>query len=327
MPNRRFRLASALTLSLLLQAGSALAQTSLPGAPPAAGGLFGLTVGSWYVESHLVSAGTFIDGVDSDHSASHIAPTLLAVDVADHQSLGSKSAAAAARVGATSLGTSAAAGDALHPDGTWTAAASYASVMYWAVLDGNAPLTFNLKLDGHLGVTGSRALGDDRSGAALAVFAQGSQRNFTTESQRALFSGAGIDIDAEGDALLTQFKAWPTTTQPQLATFGAQASVATPGVDVDTSLHVTAEGTRIDCDPGVSPVCGRYFYFLNVFMFTGAQNGGFADFSHTLQVDSFSLGGGAAQPFLPQSPVPEPASTALMLLGGAALAALRRRRG
>lgn len=312
----------ALSLGLLLNAGAAVAQATLP-LPP----LSGLTPGQWFVGSNQVSASTLIDGIESGKDAFHIAPrpTELAMDVKDGQTQGSKSATAFARVGPNSLGTAVGASDPLNPDSTFTGALAQASLLYVAVLDNPVSVRFELKLDGQLDVNGSRSLGSDRSSASLAMFAWGSQSNGTTEQQRALFANAGIDIDAEGDAMLAQLQAWPTSTQAHLATLGAQATTSSPHVTVDETLHVTAEGTRIDCDVSVAPICGRYVYYVGVSLFTLAQNGGFADFSHTLQVSSFSIDGGAAQAFAPTSPVPEPASALLMLIGGAALLARRRR--
>ena len=50
---------------------------------------------------------------------------------------------------------------------------------------------------------------------------------------------------------------------------------------VDDTLHVVAEGTRIDCDPALAASCGKYVYFASLWLVTGAQNGAFVDFSHT----------------------------------------------
>ncbi|HET9642804.1 MAG TPA: PEP-CTERM sorting domain-containing protein, partial [Burkholderiaceae bacterium] len=76
----------------------------------------------------------------------------------------------------------------------------------------------------------------------------------------------------------------------------------------------------------ISPACGRYFYMAGAFLFTGAQNGGFADFSHTLEITSVSVGDGAAQPFEALSPVPEPASATLLAVGMLGLFSIVTRR-
>jgi hypothetical protein len=65
---------------------------------------------------------------------------------------------------------------------------------------------------------------------------------------------------------------------------------------------------------------------MNVALFTGAQNGASADFSHTLNVASYSVNGGPAQAFNAVSAVPEPTSGLLLALGLTGLAALRWQR-
>jgi hypothetical protein len=138
---------------------------------------------------------------------------------------------------------------------------------------------------------------------------------------------AGLGAFAEGgDPLLQQLISAKPSTQTHLDVYGAQSDVDHRAVDIDTTLHVSANGTRIDCDTPISPACGRYFYAVDAFLFTGAQNGGLADFSHTLEVASISIGGGAAQPFNAISAVPEPATALLMALGLCGLAGRRRAR-
>jgi hypothetical protein len=312
----------------LLTTGAAIAQVPFP-APtlPLDGGLAAFTAGQWYAVYHQASASTLIGDVESTQEVYHLpirAGELVAA-VTDSQTIGSKSAAGTARATLASLGTSAAAGDPLHPDSTFAGALSFASISYVAVLDSQTQVRLNLKLDGRLGVTGSRALGDDRSSAAVAVSAFGSLPEGTDADYRALYAGAGIDPDAEGTAMLAQLKAWPTSSQTHLTTFGAQADTSHNLVTVHETLQVTAEGTKIDCDPSLASICGKYVYYAGVFLFTEAQNGAFADFSHTLSIASFSIGGGEALPFAPAAPVPEPASVLLMAAGLAALAGWRRR--
>ena len=304
------------------------------GAPTPAN-LYGLELNQWYVASNEVFAGTIIDGAlsRSGGTVDFPTPSQLSRSADNAQHNDSKLASAFARVGPYSLGTSASAGAPLEPTATGSVAIGHAVVGYWAMLDQDTTVTFNLKLDGHLGTTGDVALGADRSGAAVTAFAFGSETGLSSANAYTMFAKAGLGAFAEGnneDAALQELISAQPSTQLHLDVYGAQSDVNHRAVDVDTMLHVSANGTRIDCDTPISPACGRYFYMVGTFLFTGGQTGGLADFSHTLQVSSVSIGGGAAQPFLPASPVPEPASWLLMAAGMAALAALagtRRRRG
>lgn len=321
----------ALSLTAALAPHGASADVSLPPlllGTPDASNLYGLALNQWFVVTNEVTAGTIIDGALSQQGGTLSFPSAaqLSRQADDAQAAGGKLASAFARVGANSLGASASAGAPLEPMGTGSMAVGHAFVGYWAVLDRDTSIHFDLRLDGRLATTGDRAAGADRSGAAVTALVAGSEANFTTESQYALLRAAGLDAFAVGgDPLLQQLISARSSTQTHLDVFGAQSQTMDRSLDIDTSLHVTANGTRINCDTPVSPACGRYFYMVGAFLFTGAQNGGFADFSHTLQVSSFSIDGGVAQPFSPASPVPEPASALLMLLGGAALVGLRRR--
>jgi len=312
----------------------ATAQVTLPGGPVTAGpeSFYGLLLNQWYVAGNHVNASTFIDGASGSQGGflSFPTPATLSRTAEASQSSGNKLASSAAAVSSTRLGAFASAGAPLEPMATWAGATAYSLVSYWAVLDRDAPVRFDLHLDGLLSTTGGRLSGPDASGAAVAVLAHGSETNPSNASQAALFARAGIDVNAEGDALLQQLSTLSPSTQTHLDAFGAQSDAMHPSMNIDTDLHVTARGTRIDCDGSepapVSAACGRYVYFMNVFLFTGAQNGGIADFSHTLQVTGLSIDGAATQPFQALSPVPEPASAALLLCGLAALGGLAARR-
>lgn len=326
-----------LALFAALLPGLAAAQATLPVPPlgdPTPGSLYGALLNQWYVGINHVSAGTFIDGATTLNGGMAVMPRpaelVRSADTA--QMLGSKQASAAASVSSTRLGGYSRAIDPLDANSTWTGALSYAVVSYWAVLDSPAPVRFDLKLGGTLATSGDRNLGADASGAAVAAVAYGSQSNPTNESQAALFGAAGFTWLAEGDVLLHELSTLKSSTQTHLDTFGAQSDTAHRAIDVETALHVTASGTEVKCngtEPAVFlPLCGRYSYFMNVMLFTGAQNGGLADFSHTLGVVSISVDGGPAQPLNAISPVPEPTTTALLAGGLLAVggAAARRRR-
>lgn len=330
-PASALRLLAAVAAATLATA-PARADTTLPPLPlgtPGLSNLYGLELNQWFVFANLPSAGTYIDGSTTQEGALQPFPlgSELSRQAQTSQASGSKLASAFARVSATGVGASASARDPLDPASSWTGAASYAMVSYAAVLDRNTSVRFDLKLDGQLRTLGERAIGPDASGAAVAALAYGSQAEMTNESQRAVFEAAGLSPDAGGDVLLQQLSTLKSSTQTHLDAFGAQADTAHPWTDVDTTLHVTAQGTEVKCDGSFSsPACGRYFYLFNVLLFTGAQNGGLADFSHSLQVSAISVDGGAALPFQAVSAVPEP-STALLWAAGVCGLLVRRRLG
>lgn len=324
-----------LALFAALLPGLAAAQATVPTPPlgdPTPASLYGALLNQWYVGINHVSAGTFIDGATTLNGGIAALPTPaeLARSADTAQTQGSKQASAAASVTSTSLGAYSLARDPMDSASTWTGALAYSIVSYWAVLDSPAPVRFDLKLSGTLATSGDRSLDADASGAAVAALAYGSQANPTNESQAALFGAAGFSWLAEGDVLLHELSTLKSSTQTHLDTFGAQSDTAHRAIDVDTELHVTASGTEIKCNgtepAAVQPLCGRYSYFMNVMLFTGAQNGGLADFSHTLGVVSLSVGGGAAQPLNAISPVPEPATAPMLALGVAGLLAAAARR-
>lgn len=289
--------------------------------------LWGLELNQWYVFGSRVTAGTIIDGQLTEKSDSRAVPTRadLELRVEDSQVSGSKLASAMARVSPTSLGAAASARDPLNPLGAGTAAVGYSVVTYFAMLDQDSSFKFDIKLDGQLRQLGD-AMAPDTSGAAVAALTYGSHANYTGAASQAAYLAAGVDLDAGSETLVQQLAHLNSSTQTHLDAFGAQTSSVNSWIDVDTTLHVTAQGTQQNCEKPISPACGRYFYFFNVLLFTGAQNGGLSDFSHTLEVSSYSADGGAALPFSAISPVPEPASTAMLALGLTTLAGLARRR-
>lgn len=328
-----------IALSLFAACMPAAAQSSLPpmllGTPDPAS-FHGLLLNQWYVAAKQVSAGSLIDGVPTQGGSFETFPLAPATPsrAESGQTLDGKTVSASALATATQLGASASAAAPLQPDATGMTAVGYAALSYWAVLDRDVVVSFSLGLQGSLSTSGSLAAGSDASTAGVAVLAHGSQANFSKASQAALFANAGLDVDAEGETLLRQLGMLQPSTQPHLDVFGAQADTLHSWVPVDTTMSVTAHGTELVCDgtepAAIAAVCGRYFYFMNVFLFTGAHNGATADFSHTLGVSSIRVDGGPEQAFSPVSAVPEPGSAWMLsaglgLLGLSALSGLAGR--
>lgn len=322
--------ALSLTTALLHAPASADAEPPrLSLGTPDLSNLYGLELNQWYVFANHVTAGTIIGEQVTQDGTFKAFPT--GTDLGRHAETSNvvdgRLASAFARVSPTSLGAAASARDPLNLQGTGTTAIGYSMVTYFALLDQDTSFKFDIKVDGQLQKHGVAAT----SGAAVAALAYGSHANYTTEAATATFNAAGLDPWAEGDTLALQLSSLQSSTQFHLDVLGRQTSLTDTSIDIDTTLQVTAQGTQQNCDRPVSPACGRYFYFFDVVLFTGARDGGSADFSHTLEISSVSVGGGAAQPFNAISPVPEPAGTALLVAGllgvGAAVRRTRQRTG
>jgi hypothetical protein len=281
----------------------------------------------WYVASHLATASTLVAGVADFQSMGGIASSDVNLAVSNAQVNGARSASAAARVDGASLGGASAARDALDSTSTLTVASSWSQVWFMGFMKGSGPLTFTLHLDGSLLSSGDRSpVSSDPSGASVGLMAMGSLGpGADTAAYAALASVAGVDPSLEGEALLRRMLALPTTTQAQMITFGQQATTVNRSVLVDQNFEVTALGTPQECSAYAPELCGTSFYFLAVTLVTGAENGGAADFMHSLKVTDYRDGAGAVHTFAAQ-PVPEPATIALWLVGLAATAGVVRRR-
>jgi len=291
----------------------------------------------WYVMESKTSAVAVIDGQLQNDFHRHIyGDGLLAEDSQARLNLDGRSAEARNSVAAGRIGSFSAARQALNPDATFSLAHGYSMISFAAFLSNAAPVTLDLHLTGSLQTLGDRAAtGSDPSRAVVAAYGLGSPSDVNEGGFDRLFANIGIDPNLEGEALLNQLAHWPTTSQRNLQTVGVQTDSLNRSAEVDQRFSVTADSTRYDCPAGVvSPLCGSYYLQFHLFLFTAAENGGIADFSHSLAVDAIRVAEGTSLSFDPgqalpviTTPVPEPSRAALLGLGLLAIGGLKSRRG
>ena len=336
---------SLLSLATLAATGAS-AQVFTPGlfgGATSAAGAASLEPDRWYVWYSRTQAAA---QADADGALQAWTGNLagLAADSLASAAAASKSATAGASLTATTLHAGAVAQDSFDAGSTLTAGLAFASIGYIAFLDTTAPLRLDLHLTGSLAITGDRNRTlPDPTRAGVAAVAVGSLNGGDNAAYLGLFRSIGIsDPLAEGDALVAQLATWPTTDwlvppqQPHIASVGL--TVLAEPVDnpttVERSFSVFAAGTPVVCPPDVVlAVCGKQMFSFQLSLVAGTQNGGIADFSHSLSVEALHLpadqtlrfADGQAIPLV-TTPVPEPSTWALCLGGLAALAGWRRRK-
>lgn len=291
----------------------------------------------WHVFESKTSAVALIDGrLQNDFHRQIFGDGLLAEDSLARLTADGRSAEAKNTLGATRLGSFSTALQPLDPNATISLAHGYSMISFAAFLSNAAPVTLDLHLTGSLQTLGDRAAtGSDPSRAVVAAYGLGSPSDVNEDGYNRLFANAGIDPNLEGEALLNQLAHWPTTSQRNLQTIGVQTDSLHRSAEVDQRFSVTADSTRYDCPAGVvSPLCGSYYLQFHLFLFTAAENGGVADFSHSLAVDAIRVAEGTALTFEPgqalpviTTPVPEPGRAVLLGLGLLAIGGLKSRRG
>ncbi|MCV2418985.1 PEP-CTERM sorting domain-containing protein [Paucibacter sp. DJ2R-2] len=291
----------------------------------------------WHVFESKTSAVAVIDGrLQNDFHRHIFGDGLLAEDSLARLNADGRSAEAQNTVGAARLGSFSAALQPLAPDATISLAHGYSMISFMAYLSSAAPVTLDLHLSGTLQTLGDRAAtGSDPSRAVVAAYGVGSPSDANEGGFDRLFANIGIDPNLEGEALLNQLAHWPTSSQRNLQTLGVQTDSLQRSAEVDQRFSVTADSTRVDCPAGVvSPLCGSYYLQFHLFLFTAAENGGLADFSHSLSVDAIHVAEGTSLSFEPgqalpviTTPVPEPSPAVLLGLGLLAIGGLKSRRG
>ena len=324
----------AVSLALMCVSYGLAAQVVVPSFPntsPIPSTFAGLVTDQWYVGGNQTIANSLVDATATsvqNRSASTLGSLAAASAVASAP--GVKTAAASASVDATTLRVGATSANT-SPTDTLSAATAISELTFAIFRNSSDPITLDLHLTGTLSVSGQRSiLGTDPSRAGVAVSALGSIANGTSADYSGLYTNVGIDPNLTGSAALAQFAAWPTTTQRNLATFGALATASPTQIfqQVDTHFSVTADPSRADC--GTTPVwavCGSNVYWFHLFVLGGAQNGAVADLTHTLKVDDIRILGGNPIVFTPGQEiqvlsVPEPSSVCLLIAGLVAIGLL-----
>lgn len=164
----------------------------------------------------------------------------------------------------------------------------------------------DLHLSGTLRVSGPRSgVLPLPSRAAVAAYALGSTRDGDLAGRARLFRQLGLAQELEGEALLAQLRAWPSSSQPQLQTFGARAGAHMQDLVIEQQLSVQADSHCLGPEDGVEPsLYGRHRLSFELFLFTEAQNGAVADFSPGLSLEALHLPEDCALSFEPGAELP-----------------------
>lgn len=211
-----------------------------------------------------------------------------------------------ATVAASHIGCYASAQQAAEPGVSVSQGHSHSRLSFSIDFKRPVSAVLDLQLSGTLRVSGARSgVLPLASRAAVAAYALGSTAEGEAQGRARLFRQLGLRPDLEGESLLAQLRAWPSSSLDQLQTFGARACAHMQDLVIEQTLSVPADSHCLGPEDGVAPeLYGRHRLSVELFLFTEAQNGAVADFSPGLSLTALHLPEDCALSFEPGAELP-----------------------